>query len=103
LVQRVLSRFLAQGYGAHDLSRVSMVPSDRDHVVRVTAFARRVSLFGRGATRLHDALLSVAAQWLENRGEGHRWPFAAAETRALTQLSEIFAGGKTLAPVPSRS
>jgi hypothetical protein len=63
-----------------------------------------VSLFGRGAsTRLHDTLLSVAAQWLENRGEGHLRPFAdAAETRALTQLNEIFARGKTLAAVPHR-
>jgi hypothetical protein len=102
LVQRVLSRFLSQGYSAHDLSRVSIVPSDRDHVVRVIAFAR-VSLFGRGATRLHDTLLSVAAQWLEGRGEGHLRPFAdAAETRALTQLDEIFARGKPLAAVPSR-
>jgi hypothetical protein len=102
LVQRVLSRFLSQGYSAHDLSRVSVVPSERDHVVRVIAFAR-VSLFGRGATRLHDTLLSIAASWLENRGEGHLRPFAdAAETRALTQLEEIFARGKTLPAVPAR-
>lgn len=40
---------------------------------------------------------------LENRGEGHLRPFAdAAETRALTQLEEIFARGKTLPAVPAR-
>lgn len=54
LVQRVLSRVLSQGYSAHGLSRVSIVSSsDREHFVRVIAFAR-VSLFGRGATRWHD-------------------------------------------------
>jgi SNF2-related domain/Helicase conserved C-terminal domain len=102
LVQRLLSRFLSQGYSAHDLSRVTIVPSDRDHVVRVIAFAR-VSLFGRGATRLHDAVLTVAAQWLENGGEGHLRPFAdAAENRAVTQLDDIFARGKSVAVVPER-
>jgi hypothetical protein len=47
--------------------------------------------------------VSIAAQWLETRGEGHLRPFAdAAETRALTQLEEIFARGKTLPAVPAR-
>ena len=102
LVQRLLSRFLSQGYGAHDLSRVTIVPSDKDHVVRVLAFAR-VSLFGNGATRLHDAVLQVAAQWLENRGEGHLRPFAeAAESRAVTQLDDLFGRGGPMQPVPER-
>jgi hypothetical protein len=102
LVQRVLSRFLSQGYSAHDLSRVTIVPSDKDHVVRVIAFAR-VSLFGKGATRLHDAVLTIAAQWLEKRGEGHLRPFAdAAETRAVTQLDDIFGRGTPQATVPER-
>ena len=102
LVQRLLSRFLSQGYGAHDLSRVTIVPSDKDHVVRVVAFAR-ISLFGNGATRLHDAVLQVAAQWLENRGEGHLRPFAeAAESRAVTQLDDLFGRGGPLPPVPER-
>lgn len=101
-MQRVLSRFPSQGYSAHDLSRVSIVPSEKDHVVRVIAFAR-VSLFGRGATRLHDTLLTVAAQWLEGRGEGHLRPFAdAAQTRALTQLDGIFSRGKPLPSIPGR-
>ena len=63
LVQRVLSRFLAQGYSAHDLSRVTIVKTSRDSLVRVIAFGR-LSLFGPGATRLHDEVISVAAQWL---------------------------------------
>ena len=33
----------------------------RDNLIRVIAFGR-LSLFGRGAARLHDQLVSVAAQ-----------------------------------------
>jgi hypothetical protein len=59
LVRRALRRFTAQGYAAHDLSRASLLQygGTRDRLVLVG----RVSLFGAGATRLHDGLLHVVA------------------------------------------
>ncbi|HYO93171.1 MAG TPA: DISARM system SNF2-like helicase DrmD, partial [Polyangiaceae bacterium] len=60
IVQRILSRFLAQGYSAHDLSRVTVLRNPKDAVPRVIALGR-ISIFGHGATRLHDRLVAVAA------------------------------------------
>jgi hypothetical protein len=101
-VQRVLSRFLAQGYSAHDLSRATVLPNPKDAVARVIAFGR-LSLFGRGATRLHDQLVSVAAQWLESKALGHLRPFAEdADRKALGYLEQLLAQSKDLAPVPGR-
>ncbi|MEY4549574.1 MAG: hypothetical protein RL685_5769, partial [Pseudomonadota bacterium] len=101
LVQRVLSRFLSQGYSAHDLSRVTIIPNDRDGLVRVIAFGR-ISLFGPGATRLHDEVLSVAAQWLESRAEGHLRPFAdQADRRAISTLEDLLSEPHALEPIPA--
>ncbi|HEY4119068.1 MAG TPA: DISARM system SNF2-like helicase DrmD [Byssovorax sp.] len=63
-VQRVLGRFLSQGFSAHDLSRVTVVRTRaaRGGLVRAIALGR-LSLFGRGATRLHDQIISVAGRW----------------------------------------
>ena len=44
-VKRILDRFLAQGFGAHDLTRVTAVVAPDESVVRVVAFAR-LTLFG---------------------------------------------------------
>lgn len=62
LVKRILDRFLAQGFGAHDLTRVSAVVVPDESVVRVIAYGR-LTLFGAGATRLHDQVVPVAAAW----------------------------------------
>lgn len=62
VVRRVLDRFLAQGFSAHDLSRVCGLVAPDDAVIRVIAYAR-LSLFGPGAARLHDELVAVAAPW----------------------------------------
>lgn len=60
-VQRVLGRFLAQGFGHHDLSRVTAV--SMPHTGDTFALALgRLCLFGAGAGRLHDALLAVAGR-----------------------------------------
>ncbi|HEY8427513.1 MAG TPA: DISARM system SNF2-like helicase DrmD, partial [Sandaracinaceae bacterium] len=94
-VQRVLGRFLAQGYSAHDLSRVTIVKNPRDPLVRVIAFGR-LSLYGPGAARLHDRLLSVSARWIEGREHEIR-PFAEeADRNALLMLEDILAGSPSL-------
>jgi hypothetical protein len=93
-VRRILSRFLAQGYSAHDLNRVTIVRSG-DSLVRVIAFGR-LSLFGRGATRLHDQLVSVAARWVETSDEPLK-PFAEdADRRALESLEQVLAESPSL-------
>ena len=93
-VRRILSRFQAQGYSAHDLNRVTIVRS-RDNLIRVIAFGR-LSLFGRGAARLHDQLVSVAARWIETSDEPLK-PFAEeADRRALDNLEQVLAESPTL-------
>lgn len=97
VVQRVLQRFLAQGFSANDLSRVTVVRSARDSVARVIVFGR-LSLFGAGAARLHDQVVSVSARWIDGGGKGHLKPFAEeADKRAIDQLE------KTLAEAPELS
>lgn len=98
-VRRVLGRFLAQGYSAHDLSRVTIVKNPRDPLVRVIAFGR-LCLYGSGATRLHDRLLSVSARWIEGR-EHEIQPFAdEADRNALLLLEDVLAGSPSLEGVP---
>jgi len=60
-VQRLLSRFLSQGFLHHELSRACVLPS-RDPQPRVIVLGR-LSLFGQGAARLHDELITVMAEW----------------------------------------
>ncbi|TGG96683.1 MAG: helicase [Aphanocapsa feldmannii 277cV] len=61
LAQRLLSRFLSQGFLHHELSRACVLPS-RDPQPEVVVLGR-LSLFGQGAARLHDELITVVADW----------------------------------------
>lgn len=61
LVQRLLGRFLAQGFVHDDLARACMGQTD-DAVPRVLLLGR-LSLYGERAARLHDEIVSVAARW----------------------------------------
>jgi hypothetical protein len=102
LVRRLLSRFLSQGFQA-GLSRACVIvgPGAQPRVVLIG----RLGLYGPGAARLHEEVLTVTAPWNESgrgttplrpfgtRGEGStldqleaalrhpRHPPAAAETR----------------------
>jgi len=60
--KRILDRFLAQGFSAHDLSRVAAVIDPDGGEVFAIGYAR-LTLFGPGAARLHDELVAVAAAW----------------------------------------
>jgi hypothetical protein len=103
LVQRVMSRFLAQGTSAHDLSRVSIVVTAHEANIRALAFGR-LSLFGPGATRLHDQLVAIAAPWFESGGPKHLKPFAdeRADRRALERLEDALRMAPTLDRVSPR-
>lgn len=61
LAQRLLSRFLNQGFLHHELSRACVLPS-REPQPKVVVLGR-LSLFGQGAARLHDELITVVADW----------------------------------------
>lgn len=87
-VQRMLSRFLAQGYSRHDLGRVTVVRTKYTLAARVVAFGR-LSLFGRGATRLHDRMITIVAPWLEGKGKTHLQPFVSeADREALIRFED---------------
>ena len=61
LAQRLLARFRAQGFVHHDLSRACLAQT-QDSVPRVILLGR-LSLYGQGAERLHEAIVPVAARW----------------------------------------
>jgi hypothetical protein len=86
VVKRILDRFLAQGFGAHDLSRVSAVVAPDDSVIRVVAYAR-LSLFGPGAARLHDEIIAIAGPWSggEDAVSPYKDPVTAQKTIEATQ------------------
>jgi len=70
VVQRLLGRFLAQGFLHDELTRACVVRTD-DAVPRVVALGR-LSLYGEGASRLHDDIVAVAAEWLDPDSRGRR-------------------------------
>ncbi len=61
VVQRLLGRFLSQGFVHHDLSRACLAQSD-DAIPRVVLLGR-LALYGSGAARLHEELITVTARW----------------------------------------
>jgi hypothetical protein len=90
-VQRVLSRFRAQGWAAHDLGHVTVLRNPRDAIARVIGIGR-LSLFGPGATRLHEEIILIAAQWIESRTDGRLKPFAEeADRKAIADLERLLA------------
>lgn len=88
VVQRLLGRFMAQGFVHHDLSRACLAHS-QDGVPRVVLLGR-LSLYGKGAVRLHEELLTVTARWAE--AAGRRSPLTPygrdAEVKTLELLAQ---------------
>ena len=68
VVQRLLGRFMAQGFREDDLRRACVLRTDE--AAPRAILLGRLSLFGEGGARLHDEVLAVAAEWLppEQRG-----------------------------------
>ena len=98
LVQRVLARFLSQGYSAHDLSRVTVVRTKHDALARVIAFGR-LSLFGPGATRLHDQLVSLAARWFAGKEDELKTFAEDADRKAIELLEQVLTESPSLETV----
>jgi hypothetical protein len=81
VTQRILSRLLAQGFSERDLTRVTAIFADVGGPAAVAL--ARLSLFGPGAARLHDAVIDVAALWDEDRRGSQLRPLGDAETQPL--------------------
>ena len=88
VAQRLLSRFRAQGFIYYDLSRACLAQS-RDSIPRVILLGR-LSLYGRGAERLHEEIVPVAARWRDPSARtGPLQAYARdAETRTMDLLEE---------------
>ena len=100
VAQRLLSRFRAQGFVHHDLSRACLAQS-ADSVPRVLLLGR-LSFYGRRAERLHEEIVPLAARWVET--SRRRGPLAAyareAEARTLDLLERSLGrGGRSPDPV----
>ena len=61
LVQRLLRRFLMRGFQSDALSRAAVLGTS-DDTAKLIVLAR-LSLYGHGAARLHDEVLTVVAEW----------------------------------------
>nr|WP_294528790.1 DISARM system SNF2-like helicase DrmD [uncultured Rhodopila sp.] len=85
LVRRLLSRFLSQGFQA-GLSRACVVvgPGAQPRVVLIG----RLALYGPGAARLHEEMLTVTAAWKEaGRGTTSLRPFGTrGEEATMAQV-----------------
>lgn len=98
LVRRLLDGFLAHGFGDHDLQRVTVVRDRKAGQVRVLAFGR-LSLFGRGAARLHDTLVPVVALWDPDTGPQLGAGDPVEDARALDRLEQLFGDPASLRPI----
>jgi ERCC4-related helicase len=100
LVQRLLGRFLAQGFVADDLKRVCIVRTD-DAVPRVLVLGR-LSLHGENAGRLHDEVLTVAADWEDpgQRGRRKLRPLNVGTTKEVLALLDEALATPRLRDVP---
>jgi hypothetical protein len=61
LVTRLLNRFLMRGFQSDLLSRAAVLGTS-DDTAKLIVLAR-LSLYGHGASRLHDEVLAVVAEW----------------------------------------
>ena len=61
VVQRLLGRFLSQGFVHHDLSRACLAQT-RDAIPRVLLLGR-LALYGPGAARLHEEIITITTRW----------------------------------------
>jgi len=97
LVQRLLGRFNAQGFVLHELSRACLIQSE-DRIPRVVLLGR-LAVFGPRASRLHEELLTVTAQWTNPQPRSKPLaPFAReaeAKTMAMLENSLAAAAGQT--------
>jgi hypothetical protein len=88
VVQRLLGRFISQGFVHHDLSRACLAQTT-DAIPRVILLGR-LCLYGPGAARLHEELIPVTARWTDPKiRKGPLAPYAReAETKTMQLLED---------------
>jgi len=98
VAQRLLARFRSQGFIHHDLSRACLAQAS-DSIPRVVLLGR-LSLYGRGAERLHEELVPLAARWVEpSRRQGPLAAYAReAEAKTLDLLDGALSGSRASEP-----
>ena len=87
VVQRLLGRFLSQGFRDDDLRRACVLRTVEAEPRAV--LLGRLSLFGEGGARLHDEVLAAATEWLpvEQRRGGLR-PLGETDKDDVLRLVE---------------
>jgi len=101
LAQRLLARFRSQGFIHHDLSRACLAQA-ADSIPRVILLGR-LSLYGRGAERLHEELVPLAARWVEpSQRKGSLTAYAReAEAKTFDLLERSLAEERGCGPGPA--
>lgn len=100
LVQRLLGRFISQGFLHDELTRSCILLTD--HPTPYAIALGRLSLFGHQATRLHDELIAVAAEWIDpaSREKGRLTPLKEDERDDALALLETSLKSTRLQEVP---
>ena len=90
VVQRLLGRLRAQGFVHNDLARACV--GQTDDAIRRVALLGRISLYGPGASRLHDEIIAVTARWIDPIArKGPLVPYAEdTEKLTLAALEKAF-------------
>jgi len=86
VAQRLLSRFTSQGLIHHDLAKACLAtsPTAEPRVILLG----RLSVYGPGASRLHEEIVPVTARWVDpDRRQGPLAPFG--ETGEQTTLASL--------------
>lgn len=98
VVQRLLARFRSQGFIYNDLSRACLVQA-LDSVPRVILLGR-LSLYGRGAERLHEEIVPLPARWIEpSQRKGPLKAYSRdAELKTLELLEQSLANRRHVEP-----
>lgn len=101
VAQRLLARFRSQGFIYHDLSRACLAQTN-DAIPRVLLLGR-LSLYGQGAERLHEEIVTLTARWVEpSRRSPTLVPYGReAEARTLELLQAALCA--TERPAPSET
>ncbi|GAP96586.1 helicase domain protein [Leptolyngbya sp. NIES-2104] len=100
VVQRLLSRFLAQGFLHDELTRACVCLTDRP--IPSVIVLGRLSLYGDRASRLHDEVIAVAAEWIapEARGRSKLRPLGESEKDDVLKVLETSLASPRLRQVP---
>ncbi|HJP67491.1 MAG TPA: DISARM system SNF2-like helicase DrmD [Sphingomicrobium sp.] len=97
LVRRLLSRFLTTGFQS-GLNRACVIrsPGQGDRAVLLG----RLALYGPNATRLHEEIIPIAAEWRGGEGRQPLQPIAASDEIGTSVTVELEAALRGIEPVP---